>query len=325
MRIKDDLLTEIKNPALEIDSACRGLYIPSTSQGDQELKREPVAPLAHYVWHETVEPVLRQRYELLNLAPGVWLNDWALLRSTCGPKHPAEITTHDMETRLLRAPSSGTRHIYVIRYRTIWRQLRHLGIVPAEATPEDALPVFRKPRNQPRPLSREDAHLLLSTGTEPARSFYLLGCLAGLRAGEVSKIEGSWLEKDQDGYSLRIHSVKNGPIVSIPAHPLIVEMMTEARTFGRLFPVIPQTITKIANKEMARLGVHGTFHRCRHFFITSIYQQTGDILLASELGRHSNLNTTRGYAQLQQGKKRQVLNQLFAETTANTGIEYVSA
>lgn len=278
------------------------------------LGRPAPKPLPEYPWHKDVQPLLYQRYQVLNWSKTTWDNDWSLLRRTCGPKHPTEITVTDMETVLVRIATQGGRVACVNRFRSIWKNLRHLGVIPADQQPELLLPKLRKPRAVPRPISRDEAIVLMTQARQPMRDWFTLACLGGLRAIEISRLEGSWLESTSEGHSLRVLG-KGGTDLTIPAHPKVVAVIKSHRTLGRLWPVTPGYVSDAACVEMRRLGIEGnrTFHSCRHFFATYLLEASGgDLILVAELMRHESLQTTKGYAQLKQGRKRVVLNQLFA-------------
>jgi len=262
-------------------------------------------------WHVTVEEVLLRRYLANGWSTQLFVNDWALLRRACGIKHPAEVSVRELEDAVLRVGKQGTRANYVARFRSLFNSLRITGVVPASHRPDDDLPKLRRPRSVPRPISKAQAELLITQAEEPFREWFVLGCLAGLRAMEVANIHGSWLEQQGDGAVLRVEG-KGGTSLTIPAHPLVQAVVESHHTFGRLYPINPNKVSDYASKEMRRLGVNATFHACRHFFGTYLHEQCGDLLVVSELMRHGSLNTTRGYAALNQGRKRDVLTSLFA-------------
>lgn len=269
--------------------------------------------LPHFDWQDEVAPLLWNRYQVLGWSQNLWDADWALLRRTCGERHPAEIGIKEMETHLLAAPAQASRSSYAARFKSLWRNLRALEIVPADHTPDLLLPNLRKPRGVPRPISKAEAELLMTQAREPMREWFILACLAGLRAMEVANLQGSWLERTIEGSALRITG-KGNTEFTIPAHPLVEQVIENHRTLGRLWPISAGHLSEKACKEMKRLGVRGTFHACRHHFATHLLEISGgDLILVAEMMRHSNLNTTRGYAMLRQGRKREVLDQMFNE------------
>lgn len=274
----------------------------------------PSAPVSWGVppqdWHEQVEEPLLRRYLTQGWSTHLFVNDWALLRRACGPRHPAEVGLRELEEVVLRATAAGTRANYVARLRSIFNSLRIVGAIPPDHRPEENLPKLRRPRSTPRPISPEQAHRLMTEADAPFRDWFVLGCLAGLRAVEVSRLQGAWLEHHPDGAALRIHG-KGNTDLTIPAHPMVVAVIESHRTLGRLWLLNPNKVSAYATKEMRRLDVPATFHACRHYFATQLLAASGgDLIVVSELMRHASLNTTRGYAQLQQGRKRLVLDQL---------------
>lgn len=294
--------------------------VPETSHtlhrtmGGRGMPKIAPKPLPIYPWQDTVKGPLHHKYQVAGYSDTTWSNDWSLLRRTCGPRHPSEITIADMEAMLLRITSQGARIVAVSRFKSLWRSLRHLGLIPATATPEEGLPKLRKPRSVPRPISKEQVEMLFAQAREPMASWFRLAALNGLRACEVAALEGSWLEATPEGYNLRILG-KGKTDLTVPAHPETVRIIQSHNTLGRLWPISAGYVSDAACKELRRLGIYQpyTFHSLRHTHATMILElSAGDLLLTAELLRHQSLNTTRGYAALQQGRKRVVLDQLFA-------------
>jgi integrase len=269
--------------------------------------------MSTYDWQHPIGAALQRRYEVKGWSHQLFLNDWALLRRACGPRHPSQITTGELEEIVLGVATQGGRVNYVHRFRSLFRSLRELGLIPPDHRPDDGLPQLRRPRAVPRPISAEQAEHLMAHAAEPMREWFVLACLAGLRAMEVSKIEGQWLEQGPDGPTLRVVGGKGGHTATIPAHRLVVEAIESHRTFGRLYRANPTQVSRWASEEMRRLGINATFHACRHFYGTALMEKCGDLLVVSELMRHASLQSTRGYVALQQGRKRAVLDSLFAE------------
>jgi integrase len=51
-------------------------------------------------------------------------------------------------------------------------------------------------------------------------------------------------------------------------------------------------------------------HELRHTAADALYQQTGDIVLAQQLMRHTDIRTTRGYIRASQDRLRAALAEL---------------
>lgn len=52
-------------------------------------------------------------------------------------------------------------------------------------------------------------------------------------------------------------------------------------------------------------------HKFRHYFVTMILRETGNIAKAQELARHEDINTTRGYSHLSETELDQVYDEIF--------------
>lgn len=67
-------------------------------------------------------------------------------------------------------------------------------------------------------------------------------------------------------------------------------------------------IRRLIKKYTANLDKKITPHKLRSTFATTVYQETGDIYLASQMIGHENINTTKRYAACVEESKRKVSN-----------------
>ena len=143
----------------------------------------------------------------------------------------------------------------------------------------------------------------------PMRHWFILGCCAGLRAMEVSKIRGIDLEEVSDGHILRVYG-KGGTDLAVPVAPVVADLIKSYGTRDRLFAVTANKLSSRASKEMKRLGIpKKTFHSCRHYFATTMLEKSGgDLLAVRDLMRHSSVETTQVYTQLATGRTRSLVN-----------------
>lgn len=261
-----------------------------------------------------LEQRLFDRYAARGWSKQVLINDRATLRRVCERTgDPDAVTLEDMEAVVMRATSQGSRANYVARIKSIFATLRDLELTDNMA--DLKLAKVRKPRGLPRPISEAQAQILLTETKEPYRSWFTLGIYGGLRAMEVSGIQGSDLEQGPDGYVLRIRG-KGNTDLTIPAHPEIVRIILEAKTLGRLWYLTPNKISSYACREMKRVGVPMKFHSLRHYFATSALRASGgDLLVVRDLLRHSSVATTQVYAQLGEGRTRSVVELLQVENS----------
>lgn len=256
-----------------------------------------------------LEQRLLDRYAARGWSNQLTVNDRALLRRVCARTgDPDTVTVKDMEEVVMRAKRQGTRANYVARIKSIWSTLRELELTTN--VEDQKLASVRKPRGLPRPLSDAQAQILVTQADEPMRSWFILGCYAGLRAMEVSGLQGSDLEEGPEGYLLRIRG-KGGTDLTIPAHPEVVKVIQDAGTLGRLWHLNPNKISAYACAEMKRLGVAMKFHSLRHYFATSALRASGgDLLVVRDLLRHSSVATSQIYAKLDEGRTRSVVELL---------------
>lgn len=284
-----------------------------STRGESTMQEPTPDGVSEILSADEIEARLHARYVASGFSHRTWENDRALFRRVCRVSgHPSSVTAEVMESVVLAARRVDSRAMYVERFRAIWRQLRALGLIPADVRPDEELPTIRRSKGLPRPLSSEQAHILLSQAQEPMRSWFVLGLFAGLRAMEVSKVRGLDLEQTADGYVLRVQG-KGRVEATVPAHPLVVDVIQREVVLGRLWNFTPATVSRKASAEMRRLGLPGSFHACRHTFATSILAASnGDITIVADLLRHASIATSMRYAKIADDKPRAVLNLLVA-------------
>lgn len=254
---------------------------------------------------DQIREKLRDRYKAQGFSMNLFQNDWSLLMRV--GVHPQVATTEDLQNAVLRANSQQTRANYVSRFKSVYKTLRKLNLV--DTRPDEELATVKKKRGTPHPLTKGEATLLMTEAREPMRSWFILGCCAGLRAMEVSKVRGIDLEEVEDGYVLRIYG-KGGTDLAVPVAPIVADLIKSYNTSGRIFQVSPNKLSCRASKEMKRLGIpKKTFHACRHYFATTMLEKSGgDLLAVRDLMRHSDVATTQVYTQLATGRTRSLVN-----------------
>ena len=269
-------------------------------------------------WHEEVGNLLYRRYQMAGWSRNLFLSDFSLLRGICGDRHPRDVYLQDLEEKVLKGQVQSTRENYVARIKSVFNSLRMLGVIPLEHHPDAGLPKIKVHRTSPRPLSKEQAVLLMTQAQAPFNEWFMFACLSGMRAIEVSRVQGSWLEQHGDGYMIRIHGKGNTDLL-VPAHPKLVELFKSKNVLGRLYTVKPNYLSRLACSEMRRLGIpvgkqdnsRLTFHSCRHFFATTVLQASGgNLVTTSRLMRHQSPIVTMRYADLVNGEERRVIGTL---------------
>ena len=254
---------------------------------------------------EEIRQRLKARYEAQGFSENLFRNDWSLLLRL--GVHPQDATVEDLQATVMSAKKPGTKANYASRLRSMYKAMHKMGVIDNRSI--DDLPMPRKGRGLPHPLTPNEANVLMNEASFPMRDWFVLGCLAGLRAMEVAQLRGMDLEDSSDGHILRIAG-KGGTDLSVPVSPKVVEVIQRYKTPGRLWGFTPNRLSKMASWEMKRLGINNkTFHACRHYFATNMLEKSGgDLLAVRDLMRHSSVATTQVYTQLASGRTRNLVN-----------------
>ena len=256
---------------------------------------------------EVIKDKLKDRYITQGYSMALFRNDFSLLVRL--GVHPEIATTEDMQRLVMSVKAPTTKATYAARIRSIYKALRKMGLVTNQADLD--LPVVRKGRGLPHPLTPGEAELVMSKANLPMRDWFIIGCKAGLRAMEVANLRGVDLEKVDDGYILRVAG-KGGTDLSVPVADIVAQTILKHETSGKIWAVTPNGLTKRCSDEMKRLGIpKKTFHACRHYFATNMLEKSkGDLLAVRDLMRHSSVATTQVYTQLASGRTRSLVNLL---------------
>ena len=256
---------------------------------------------------EVIRTKLKDRYETQGFSMNLFRNDWALILRL--KVHPNEASVEDIQNLIMTAKAQSTRANYASRLRSLYKAMHKMKLIDNRNI--DDVPVVRKGRGTPHPITKNEAIILTTTAKFPERDWFIVACYAGLRAMEVSGLQGKDLEQNDDGYVLRIQG-KGGTDLVVPVAPIVAETILKYNTMGRLWTQPPNRLSKRASVEMKRLGIPSkTFHACRHYFATTMLEKSGgDLLAVRDLMRHSSVATTQIYTQLVTGKTRSLVNLL---------------
>jgi integrase len=264
----------------------------------------------------TIEQILEayhKRFIVLGHKKQLWLTDKHLINRMNKFAHPEFATIEDLEKAVMLSPGQSTRKANINRYKMIYRHLLYLKLIPERESPAEKLPKIRKPKTSPRPFTHNEVALIMKEAKEPQKHWFILSCFAGLRAAEIALCSGRDLEEFNDGYMIRIPAGNGGTDLSLPAHPIIVEMIKSYKTLGRLWPTInSHSLSTAACKELRRIGVNKKLHSGRHYFATNAYAVSGgDLLAVSKLMRHASPSTTAIYAELASPVAKKVISDMY--------------
>ena len=181
----------------------------------------------------------------------------------------------------------------------------HLAINPAAG--------IRRPRLRralPRPISDKDLRQALASADPMMRCWLLLAAFEGLRCQEIAGLERE--DVDEAHGRLRVVHGKGDKERMLPLHPDVLAalqalpMPTSGPVFHwpagcdpRVSPGSRLTADHVSHEVatyLHSLGSTATAHTLRHYFATSIYRSTRDLLLTQELLGHASPAMTAVYA-----------------------------
>lgn len=234
---------------------------------------------------------------------------------------PLEATVDEMIgwwTGLKVSPSGRVHELNHIRGYCRWA-LR-FGYTAADPTRLLDRPMM--PRRLPRPIDEDLLQRALQDAPRDVRLIFTLAAYAGLRAGEISRLE--WLDIRQKTLLIR---GKGSRERIVPIHLLVRQalMAMPGRRRGRVLqrrdgdagPVPPHLVSHWANNYLHDIaGVSETLHQLRHRFGTQIYQLSQDLRLTQDLLGHATPTMTALYAMWDVTRAEPVVNQLPGDGTA---------
>ena len=207
-----------------------------------------------------------------------------------------EVTQEDVLDLISQPDKNSSKRIYLNTLRLAFHDMGVLGLV--DHNPTEGLRTPPIQRGKPRPIPPQEL-ALLDTMRERERGWGVLGLRAGLRAIEVTRVQGNHLEHGLHGWQLRVPNGKGDKDATIPAHPEVVELLqAQPKTSEPLWGFHSRYISRKWREHAEKVGVHGRrFHDLRHTFATAAYKASGqDLLLTRDLCRHTSVQSTQIYA-----------------------------
>lgn len=216
----------------------------------------------------------------------------------------AAVTERDVVDYLGRPEltSSWSRAAYMNHLRSLFAWAIDHELCDVDPTARLVRP--RAPRQSPRPLTLLQVRQAQAAASPDVSAMLALGLLAGLRAHEAAKIHAD------DVTETGLYVVgKGGHEAVLPTHPILWEI-AQRRGPGYWFPgaggrdhIGSATLSMKVTKVFEPLGIPGSFHRCRHYFGTSLLRSGVNIRVVQELMRHASLATTAAYLGVDESEK----------------------
>ncbi|AEA27945.1 integrase family protein [Pseudonocardia dioxanivorans CB1190] len=193
--------------------------------------------------------------------------------------------------------SIATYTNHVVAFYRWMVEAGHLDIDPASRLPRP-----RIESRSARPIPQADLKLALECAPEPMFTWLVLSAYMGLRAMEVAQIRNEDVA-DIDGRLVLSGIGKGGKAYRLPVPKGVDPILRKHlgvrsgplwRT-ARGTPIRADYLSHLVAQYFESIGMTYTLHWCRHFFGTTAYRQTRDLLLTQELMRHSSPSSTRLY------------------------------
>ncbi len=211
---------------------------------------------------------------------------------------------NDAATEDLRAFQASYAHlapasvdIYTRHMKAFYRWAHGRGLI--ETDPAAPLGVPHIGRGKPHPTRVEDLAVIFACTTGALRLAYVLAAFAGLRCGEVCRLQGQDLDLTPPATAL-VHG-KGGKDRTVPLLPVVVaELHGTARrgwlvTHENGHPYRPNQLSVASTKHLHDLGIATTLHSMRAAFATLAFAATRDPLFVRDLLGHESVATTEVY------------------------------
>lgn len=178
--------------------------------------------------------------------------------------------------------------------------------------PARALPRPRKPRRKPKPVTSEQLGDILARAGDPHRLWFLLAAYGGLRCVEISRMDREHVDVEQ----LWVPSGKGDRERSVPTHPALWRAVAElpagpvALDHDGTTRLSPQQVAHRGNHQLRKMQAGASMHRLRHWFGTTAYAQSRDVLAVRDLMGHSAVTTTQLYVEIADDQRRRTVDGL---------------
>lgn len=176
------------------------------------------------------------------------------------------------------------------------------------------IPVPRRRRRLPRPISTADLCAAIVSAPDPVRLMLVLAAFAGLRACEITYLRRECVLDTlrQPMILIAADATKGGHEHMVPIAPYAAAQLARSalprsgwifsRLDGKPGPNRPHEISRRANRWLRECGIAATLHQLRHWFGTEAYAVDQDLIAVADMMGHRNLDSTRIYSLVTQAR-----------------------
>lgn len=243
---------------------------------------------------------------------------WTLRFAESVDTGPAAVTDDDITAWLATGDwSANTRCSARATLRGFFGWARDTGRRTDD--PTAALLAIAPTPGRPRPCPESALLAAVKAAGDRERLMLALGACAGLRRAEIAICRGDALERDLDGWSLRVVG-KGGRVRRVPLTDDLAEQV-HARGPGWTFPgQVGDGHVVLGDRTAGHLSAGRvgelvsellpgawTTHTLRHRFASAAYRQDRDIRAVQELLGHVSVATTQVYTAVPDDAKRRAV------------------
>lgn len=199
----------------------------------------------------------------------------------------------------------ATIALYVSHIRCYYSWAVRQGLCPVN--PAAAVPVPRKPKRVPRPITEQDLMAALRQAPARIRAWLVLAAWAGLRAKEIACLRAEDIVLHADGPYIHVRwdatkgiSERMVPLCPFAAGELAAAGLPSSgwafrRMDGRPGPNMPHRVSHICADFLHGHGIAATLHKLRHRFATQSLKVSGNLREVQELLGHASITSTEVY------------------------------
>lgn len=171
----------------------------------------------------------------------------------------------------------------------------------------------------PRPIAERSLDVAISTAEPDVRCWLVLGAYAGLRAGEMSRLQRKdildtaptpCLVLDGKGGEQRVVPASERVLFELRAYGLPTRGYVFRRRDGRPGAPSAARVSQLVNGHLHGIGINDTGHAARHRFATGVYELGRDIRIVQELLGHKDPATTAVYTAFSQREAAELVGAL---------------
>lgn len=192
--------------------------------------------------------------------------------------------------------------IYVRHVQSFFRWAEQRRLVEHDPSVDMVRP--RLPKCRPHPMTLDEIRLIFATTQGVLRVVFALAIFAGLRRGEICRLQRQDIDLDHPAL---VTALIHGKGDKERIVPLLAPVMDELYAYGlprtgyvvldHGRPYEPERLTIACHRHLRGLGLETTLHSGRHSFATHLARMTRDPVFLKGLLGHESLNSTMIYVE----------------------------